>query len=645
MIKSFFYTWIPAFAGMTMLIALLCSSSKTASAEEPMQITNLHNTIVSQSGWLNTSRPLKAEDLQGRIILLDFWTYCCINCMHVIPDLHYLEEKFGKDLTVIGVHSAKFANERDSENIRNAILRYDLQHPVVNDFDFKVWKKFGINAWPTFVLINPQGIIEQTYSGEGNREKVAADIEKLKQKYAGEINSAPLPIALEKDKTPPSVLSFPGKLDYAADKKLLIVSDSGHQQIVLMTMDGKIMDTIGSGKIGNKDGDFTSADFNTPQGVLYKDGKIYIADTNNHTLRLADLGARTVTTLAGTGKQGFERAANNADALKTPLASPWDLAFYPDDKHIAIAMAGTHQIWSYDIDKKTVSVIAGNGQESIDNGKYPFNSLAQTSGLSAVGEKLYFVDAETSSLRVLENGEVRTLIGTGLFDFGYKEGVQGEARMQHPLGLYADEKNVFIADAYNHSIRRYDIATGTLHNYAGHGVRGNKDGQPMAAEFNEPNDLSKIGNALYIADTNNNAIRTIDLNSGTVTTLNIPKPETVAAAEFATDLPNTETLAPMEITESATVSIGLQKTWHINDEAPSNLTVFDAKKKAVKRFSLDEIKTRTLQLPTLAAGEYHLQATLYYCENKAGSQCLIKSFDQVLNVQKGGKKNIPLKLN
>lgn len=608
-----------------------------------MPMTNIHKTLASQTGWLNTSRALTPEDFKGRIILIDFWTFCCINCMHVIPDLKYLEDKFGDDLTVVGVHSAKFQNERDTENIRSAILRYDIHHAVVNDFDFSIWKKFGVRAWPTFVLINPQGTIENVYSGEGNRAEVEEDVEKLRERYAGKFVTAKLPIALEKDKKPATALSFPGKLDYIAEKKWLVVSDSGHQQIVLMTPEGKIIETIGSGKTGRKDGDFAAAEFNTPQGVLYQDNKIYIADTNNHTLRVADLSARTVTTLAGTGKQGYDRTAHNAAALSTPLASPWDLAFYPDDKHIAIAMAGTHQLWSYDIEKKTVSVLAGNGRESIDDGRYPFNSLSQPSGLAVHNGKLYFVDSETSSLRVFEDGKIKTLIGTGLFDFGYKEGKQGEALMQHALGVFADDSGVYVADSYNHSIRRYDPTTSILSNFVGHGERGKDDGALAKAEFNEPNDLLKIGEKFYVADTNNNAIRVIE--SGKVSTLKIGKQEAGNLVSFATDLPNLEKIAPMDIADTATVVIALQKGWKINDDAPSSLTLFDAKKKPVKTFGLESIKKRSLALPKLAEGAYHLQGTLYYCEEKEGAQCLIKSFDALLNVTADGQKEITLKVN
>ncbi len=244
-----------------------------------------------------------------------------------------------------------------------------------------------------------------------------------------------------------------------------------------------MLEKIGGGAEGFKDGDYASAQFRDPQGVLLAYPFLYVTDTGNHALRRVDLAQRIVTTLAGTGTQGFERSVHDTPALKASLSSPWDLAFYPDEKHIVIAMAGLHQLWSYDIAAQSVSVIAGSGEESIEDGVYPNNSLSQPSGLSAVGGKLYFVDAETSSLRVLEKGAVTTLIGHGLFDFGYKKGGRDEARMQHPLGLCADGSAVYIADSYNHSLRRFDPSSGRLSDFAGHDSLGDKDGALAQAEI------------------------------------------------------------------------------------------------------------------------------------------------------------------
>ncbi|HEX2869201.1 MAG TPA: thioredoxin-like domain-containing protein [Ignavibacteriales bacterium] len=117
--------------------------------------------------WLNVDHPIKLSDLRGKVVLLDFWTFCCINCMHIIPDLKKLEAKYPGELAVIGVHSAKFLSEQETGNIRQAILRYDIEHPVVNDKDFKIWTSYGANAWPTVVLIDPRGDVVGHHSGEG----------------------------------------------------------------------------------------------------------------------------------------------------------------------------------------------------------------------------------------------------------------------------------------------------------------------------------------------------------------------------------------------------------------------------------------------------------------------------------------------
>ena len=507
-----------------------------AASEDATPTTQLHRTITQHKGWLNTSRPLVADDLKGRIILLDFWTTGCINCIHIIPDLKALEEKYGDKLTVIGVHSAKFKNEGDKENLRQAVIRYGLSHPIINDFDFATWKAFGVRAWPTQILLNPKGLVENIYTGEGNKTTIENDIDGLLTRYVSKVTTAALPLALEKDKQPANPLNFPSKLAYASaeaglwgGKPVLFVADSGHNRIVVMTMDGTIIDHIGSGKTGRADGIFEQASFHTPTGLAYKTGMLYIADTNNHLLRAANLTSRSVATIAGTGEQGHTHEASELPALQTAISSPWDITFYPDDNHLAIAMAGLHQIWSYDINSKTLSAIAGRGNESIDDGQFPDNALAQTSGLSRSGGKLYFVDAESSSLRVLENGKVTTLIGTGLFDFGYAEGDRATAKLQHPLGIYATEESIYVTDTYNHSIRRYDVATGKLLNFSGQGKRGSEDGAVEKAGFNEPSGIIEVTKKFYVADTNNNSIRVIDKDLHTVLTLVIK--ETAASGQ------------------------------------------------------------------------------------------------------------------
>ncbi len=623
---------------LTVLLGLTTLPTNHAAAQSTPVA---YKALTQQSGWLNTSRALTAEDLQGRIVLLDFWTYCCINCIHVIPDLHYLEEKFGNKLLVIGVHSAKFDNEKDDENIRQAMLRYGIEHPVVNDFDFRIWRSFGVRAWPSFILIGPDGEVVQQWAGEGNRNAIDKAIQALIRE-SDTLNTSPLPIALEKSSEPATILRFPGKLEYIPDYRgepSLAIADSSHNRVVISGLNGGIRTVIGSGKEGTMDGAFATATFHTPQGLLYRDGMLYIADTDNHLLRAADLRTNMVSTLAGTGTKGYDRTVKNAKARSVDMASPWDLAFYPDADHITIAMAGTHQLWVYNIADKTVSVFAGNGRESIDDGSWPFNSLSQPSGLSVTGDKLYLVDSETSSLRVMQGDELETLIGSGLFTFGYESGKKGEALMQHPLGVYADGDNIYIADAYNHAIRRYNTGTEHLYDYAGTSERGNKDGNRRYATFNEPNDVLRVGDTLYVADTNNHAIRKIGLKTGRVDTLQlVPKAENKAPG-YSEILPNIHTYDAMPIQpKQVQIRIELEQGWKINDEAPSFLALYDRDKKVVGHWGREELKTGRITLPELTPNsKLTLQGTFYYCEDKPNALCLIHSVEQPVQVQPVGR--------
>jgi thiol-disulfide isomerase/thioredoxin len=639
--------WLIAFAVSLLFSKTYAQAPQTAPPPTgEAQTTLVHKALTQETDWLNTSRALQAADLRGRIVLVDFWTFCCINCIHTIPDLKALEKEFEKDLTVIGVHSAKFENEKDSENIRAAILRYEIEHPVVNDSDFKIWKNFRVNSWPTLILITPKGDIEQVYSGEGHLEELRTEIKKLRDQFGSSLNKTALPIALEKNKAPKRELSFPGKVIFASDfqgEPALFVSDSNHHRVLALRLDGKVAMSVGKkGESGRNDGSLEEARFNKPQGLLFKNNQLFVADNENHLLRKIDFNSKKVETLAGTGKQGNEREPKNSAALQTALSSPWDLAFYPSENEITIAMAGTHQLWTYSLLKKTVSILAGNGRESIDDGFYPQNSLSQPSGLAAHKGKLYFVDSETSSLRIFENGKVTTLIGSGLFDFGFKDGKKGTALMQHPLGVYADDSGVYIADSYNHSIRRYNPETEKLETVAGQAKRGSIDGSTTKALFNEPNAITRAGpnGSFYISDTNNHEIRIFDLATKTVQTMSAsPTSKAVGKTEIKSFLPNLKKAQEARLAPGKTirVHINLEPGWKINAEAPSSLALFewDAEKKTGEHlitFDRAKLESKILELPHLIRGKrYRIQATLYYCKEEAGSACLIQSHDQLIH--------------
>ncbi|MCS7085862.1 MAG: thioredoxin-like domain-containing protein, partial [Bacteroidia bacterium] len=316
--------------------------------------------------WLNTDRPLRLQELRGKIVLLDFWTYCCINCIHVLPDLKKLEREFDQ-LVVIGVHSAKFDNERDAENIRQAVLRYDIEHPVVADGEFKLWRQYGIRAWPSFVLIDPEGKVVGQASGEGLYDVLRDYILNISEVFEkkGKLDKRRLVFPLEREKGRGGLLSFPSKIE--TDGKRLFITDSNHDRIVVCTPQGEVLDVIGSGLEGREDGDFDRCRFFRPQGTAYdaQNDALYIADTENHLVRRADFATRTVTTVAGTGVQNRRESAAGP-GLQTALNSPWDLAFWKGELYIA--MAGPHQIWRFDPKTGRVENFAGSGREDIIDG-------------------------------------------------------------------------------------------------------------------------------------------------------------------------------------------------------------------------------------------------------------------------------------
>jgi len=476
--------------------------------------------------WLNTDHPLSIKSLKGRVVILDFWTYCCINCLHVLPDLKYLEQKYKESLTVIGVHSAKFEHEKAAENISQAVLRYDIEHPVLVDTNLTVWSHYTVRAWPTFIVIDPQGYIVASVSGEGKREILDELIDKIIQRHQGKgtINFQELSLTLEKQRQPlVTPLAFPGKILADVTTDFLFIADSGHHRIVVSTLKGEIIHIIGTGKPGLSDGSFTEAQFFAPQGMtLDAENRIlYVADTENHVLRRIHLENQQVETIAGTGKQSHQIRPHKGMALETLLNSPWDLEKVGNS--LFIAMAGSHQIWEMQLDTGIIQTYAGIGAEACIDGCLTESAFAQPSGITTDGYELFIADSEVSSIRGVGLGDtpqVRTLCGSGdLFSFGDVDHQGFDVRLQHCLGIEYHQNYVWVADTYNHKIKRVDPHTDKCQTVLGEGTPGHQDGQGNSSRFWEPAGLSAIGSHLYVADTNNHAIRRVELNTLTVTTL------------------------------------------------------------------------------------------------------------------------------
>ncbi|AVH67848.1 thioredoxin-like domain-containing protein [Nostoc sp. 'Peltigera membranacea cyanobiont' N6] len=473
--------------------------------------------------WLNTDKPLSLKQFKGRVIILDFWTYCCINCLHILPNLKYLEHKYKDSLTVIGVHSAKFENEKETENIRQAILRYDVEHPVIVDSNFRLWEEYAVRAWPTLIIIDPEGYVIGQISGEGNRDALDELIQKLIQQHQdkGTINFQELSLTLEKQRQPLiTPLAFPGKV--LATQAGLFIADSGHHRLIMSSFDGEILHLIGTGKSGLTDGAFNEAQFFAAQGMAFdaENQILYVADTENHTLRRVDLKRQVVEAIAGTGKQSRNIHPHGGAALETALNSPWDLVKVGNT--LFIAMAGLHQIWEMDLETSIIKTYAGTGAEACIDGSLTESAFAQPSGISTDGKELYIADSEVSSIRgvgIVKPYQVRTVCGSGgLFGFGDVDGQGEDVRLQHSLGVEFAQNFLWVADTYNHKIKLVS-PSGNCQTVLGDGIAGLQDGKAKNSRFFEPSGLSAIASFLYIADTNNHAIRRVDLNTFEVTTL------------------------------------------------------------------------------------------------------------------------------
>ncbi len=611
--------------------------------------------------WLNTATPLSLNQLKGKVVLLDFWTYGCINCIHIIPDLKRLEEEYPNELVVIGVHSAKFLNEAETANIRNVVLRYEVEHPVVNDRDFAVWRSWGANAWPTTVLIDPAGNVVGGHSGEGVYDVMQPIITSLVSEFdqKGVLDRTPLEFAREVDGRSDTVLSFPGKVFVAPATGTLYIADTGHHRIVAADpTTGDVLAVYGSGKAGYRDGAATEAMFSSPQGMaLSPDERIlYVADTNNHAVRSIDLATGNVGTALGTGRIGWPPVGGRA--TEVAISSPW--ALEQKDGKLFIAMAGHHQIWEMDLAADIARPLVGNSRESTFNGPLAQAELAQPSGLAFDADGLlYFADSESSAIRSAQvdrsDGVTDVVVGSdaNLFDFGDVDGIGTAARLQHPLGLaFAADGFMYVADTYNSKLKRIDLGRREITTFLG-GEQGWQDGDD--ARFYEPGGLAAAGSLLYVADTNNHVVRVVDLTAATTTTLVLkgierfqPAPDN---ADYQGEIVEVAAVSVAPGRGSVELAVTLPPEHKVNEDAPSSAEFFVvggiANFADANSISLTGAKFPVTVPVQWTAGEGTVTAdlTVIYCREGAESLCFIQQLRLIapVPVVAGGPRD-PIKL-
>lgn len=549
------------------------------------------------------------------------------------------------ELVVIGVHSAKFSSEKLTQNIRQAVMRYGIEHPVVNDAGFKIWDSYAVRAWPTLVLIDPQGRIAGETSGEILAEDLAGEINDLIRRSAGEINRVPLNLPLESESEPARPLSYPARLLVSGNT--LFISDTGHHRIVQVHLDengqsGTVERVLGSGEEGLRDGPAETAAFNRPHGLGLRGdpqtGTLFVADTENHAVRAIDLQTGQIRTLAGTGQKAHGRQLRSPNPLEIPLRSPW--AVLPVEQYLFIAMAGSHQIWVM-IGEDRIGPFAGTGAEALVDGPLGEASFNQPSDLSFGVGYLFVADAEASAIRAIslaDSPQVTTLVGQGLFDWGDQDGTTRTALLQHPTGLAIANQDLYVADTYNHKIKRIEPLKGVVSSLVGSGQAGFKDGPFEQASMYEPHGIAEKNRLLYIADTNNHVIRVANTRTRTLSTLVLKKLERLSPLVGENRVIQLPPVATLPGKVQMRLLVRLPAGYEINPDTLTTLQVGDQSgcSKQTLEFQPGQDIAWVVDLhdDTVLA----VDITLYYCQADHNGLCFIHDRRLQIPVQVGVSK-------
>ncbi|MER7837313.1 thioredoxin-like domain-containing protein [Streptomyces sp. NPDC096040] len=603
--------------------------SDTSPAPTPRRARVRAPELIGKGGWLNTGdKQYTLADLRGRIVILDFWTFCCINCLHVLDELRELEERHRDTVVIIGVHSPKFVHEAEHQAVVDAVERYGVEHPVLDDPELATWKQYAVRAWPTLVVIDPEGYVVAQHAGEGHAHAIARLVEELEAEHEakGTLRRGDGPYVPPEPE--PTALRFPGKALLLPSGNFLVSDTTRHQLVELAEDAETVVRRVGSGVRGFADGPAAEASFSEPQGLaLLEDGSVVVADTVNHALRRLDPATGEVTTLAGTGRQWWQGSPTSGPAREIDLSSPWDVAVFGG--RVWIAMAGVHQLWAYDPERGTVAVAAGTTNEGLVDGPAAEAWFAQPSGLAATADRLWLADSETSALRWVDlDGHVHTAVGTGLFDFGHRDGAAEQALLQHPLGVTAlPDGSVAVSDTYNHALRRYDPATGQV--------------TTLATDLREPSDAVLAGDDIVVVESARHRLTRLRLPEEAVRVESVAHRTQRAATEVTPGRLRLDVIFQAPTGQKLDTRYGPSTRLLVSSTPPELL---------LKGEGADTDLTRELDLnPAVPEGVLHISAMAASCDDDSANEypaCHVHQQDWgvPVRVTAGGANRLPLVL-
>lgn len=457
-------------------------------------------------GWLN-AEPQTVAGQRGRVLALLFWNASSPYCHNLVDDLVRLQARYPLALSLVGLHQPKFDAEQDPAQVLKAVNRLGIPFPVANDPHWVAWQHYGIQSWPSVALVDTRGRLREVFAGDHQAGAIDAAIAALVAEAGGAV--VPPPPARRTGAETRLPLSFPSGL--AVGDNHLYVADTGHHRILECTHSGRVLREFGTGHGDLVDGAVEEAAFRSPRGLCLVREQLYVADSGNHAVRRIRLLDGAVETVVGTGRPGQPREAGGADIAAVPLNAPWDVTGTLD--RIYVAMAGTNQVWEYDLQQAKFRCLAGAGELGIADGAARGALFAHPAALAMVQQTLYVVDSGSSSIRAVQTAQstVQTLVGQGLYDFGATDGQRRDARLQRPMGLALDPGApvLWIADTYNGSLRRLRLGGGEMSTH------------PLPRPLQQPTALAAGAGSLWIADAGAHEVLRLDLASGQTSRLPI----------------------------------------------------------------------------------------------------------------------------